>query len=63
VDIIITIPHLPVTSILQLFSQSFLVKKTNFRGTLKVAFTVEEEIGCLGSHAIDQDFIEGARLM
>ncbi|WP_462410659.1 M20/M25/M40 family metallo-hydrolase [Neobacillus sp. Marseille-QA0830] len=34
------------------------VKKTNFCGTLKVAFTVQEEIGCHGSREIDQDFIE-----
>ncbi|PLR98529.1 M20/M25/M40 family metallo-hydrolase [Bacillus sp. T33-2] len=32
--------------------------KTNFRGTIKVAFTVEEEIGCLGSRGIDRDFLE-----
>ena len=44
-----------VAAILEILSR---VKKTNFRGTLKVAFTVEEEIGCLGSRAIDQDFIE-----
>jgi tripeptide aminopeptidase len=44
-----------VAAILEILSR---VKKTNFRGTLKVAFTVEEEIGCQGSRAIDQDFIE-----
>jgi tripeptide aminopeptidase len=44
-----------VAAILAILSR---VNKTNFRGTLKVAFTVEEEIGCLGSRSIDQDFIE-----
>ncbi|WHY03298.1 M20/M25/M40 family metallo-hydrolase [Neobacillus sp. DY30] len=44
-----------VAAILEILSR---VKKTNFRGTLKVAFTVEEEIGCQGSRAIDQDFLE-----
>jgi tripeptide aminopeptidase len=44
-----------VAAILEIISR---VKKTNFSGTLKVAITVEEEIGCLGSSAIDQDFIE-----
>ncbi|MGV2941946.1 M20/M25/M40 family metallo-hydrolase [Mesobacillus sp. LC4] len=34
------------------------VRKTNFNGTIKVAFTVEEEIGCRGSRGIDKDFIE-----
>ncbi|WP_102262603.1 M20/M25/M40 family metallo-hydrolase [Mesobacillus jeotgali] len=34
------------------------VRKTNFNGTIKVAFTVEEEIGCRGSRGIDMDFIE-----
>ncbi|WP_232718535.1 M20/M25/M40 family metallo-hydrolase [Bacillus sp. FJAT-45037] len=33
------------------------VSKTNFNGTLKVAFTVKEEIGCVGAREIDQDFI------
>jgi tripeptide aminopeptidase len=44
-----------VAAILEILSR---VKKTNFSGTLKVAFTVEEEIGCQGSRGIDQDFIE-----
>jgi tripeptide aminopeptidase len=44
-----------VAAILEILSR---VKKTNFRGTLKIAFTVEEEIGCQGSRGIDQDFIE-----
>lgn len=34
------------------------VRRTNFNGTIKVSFTVEEEIGCRGSRAIDEDFIE-----
>ncbi|WP_148347846.1 M20/M25/M40 family metallo-hydrolase [Bacillus rubiinfantis] len=34
------------------------IQQTNFNGTLKVAFTVEEEIGCRGSREIDQDFLE-----
>jgi tripeptide aminopeptidase len=34
------------------------VRKTNFNGTIKVAFTVEEEIGCRGSRGIAMDFIE-----
>ncbi|WP_226641533.1 M20/M25/M40 family metallo-hydrolase [Mesobacillus subterraneus] len=34
------------------------VRKTNFNGTIKIAFTVEEEIGCRGSRGIDKDFIE-----
>ena len=44
-----------VAAILEILSR---VQKTNFRGTIKVAFTVEEEIGCQGSRGIDQAFIE-----
>ncbi|ADC51484.1 peptidase M42 family protein [Alkalihalophilus pseudofirmus OF4] len=33
------------------------ISKTNFNGTLKVAFTVKEEIGCVGAREIDQEFI------
>ena len=31
--------------------------RSRFKGTVKVAFTVEEEIGCLGSREIDPDFL------
>ncbi|MDN3016072.1 M20/M25/M40 family metallo-hydrolase [Paenibacillus sp. BSR1-1] len=34
------------------------IQQTHFNGTIKIAFTVEEEIGCLGSQNIDQDFLE-----
>lgn len=34
------------------------VHQTNFNGTIKFAFTVEEEIGLLGAKGIDTDFIE-----
>ncbi|MDV2686484.1 M20/M25/M40 family metallo-hydrolase [Alkalihalophilus lindianensis] len=34
------------------------IGKTNFNGTVKVALTVKEEIGCVGSRAIDPEFIE-----
>jgi tripeptide aminopeptidase len=34
------------------------LQQTHFNGTIKVAFTVEEEIGCLGSRKIDEDFLE-----
>ncbi|WP_368505225.1 M20/M25/M40 family metallo-hydrolase [Alkalihalophilus sp. As8PL] len=34
------------------------ITKTNFNGTVKVALTVKEEIGCVGSRAIDPEFIE-----
>ncbi|WP_058307341.1 M20/M25/M40 family metallo-hydrolase [Gracilibacillus massiliensis] len=34
------------------------LERTNFRGTIKVAFTVKEEIDCVGSHQIDQRFID-----
>ncbi|MFC4402510.1 M20/M25/M40 family metallo-hydrolase [Gracilibacillus xinjiangensis] len=34
------------------------VERTNFRGTIKVAFTVKEEIGCVGSSEMDQSFLE-----
>jgi tripeptide aminopeptidase len=35
-----------------------LIHKTNFKGTLKIAFTTKEEIGCVGSRTIDQEFIQ-----
>jgi tripeptide aminopeptidase len=44
-----------IAAILSILSK---VRKTNFNGTIKVAFTVEEEIGCRGSREIDKDFIE-----
>ncbi|MBS8263863.1 M20/M25/M40 family metallo-hydrolase [Mesobacillus boroniphilus] len=44
-----------IVSILSILNR---VRKTNFNGTIKVAFTVEEEIGCRGSSGIDMDFIE-----
>lgn len=44
-----------ITAILTILQR---IRKTNFNGTIKVAFTVEEEIGCLGSRGITQDFIE-----
>jgi tripeptide aminopeptidase len=34
------------------------VHQTNFNGTIKFAFTVEEEIGLLGATAIDPEFME-----
>jgi hypothetical protein len=34
------------------------IRRTNFRGTLKLAFTVEEEIGLIGASNIDPDFME-----
>lgn len=34
------------------------IHKTNFNGTLKVAFTVKEEIGLLGSQQIDPWFLQ-----
>lgn len=33
------------------------LQQSNFQGTVKVAFTVEEEIGCLGAQQIDPSFI------
>ncbi|SES04705.1 M42 glutamyl aminopeptidase [Gracilibacillus ureilyticus] len=34
------------------------IERTNFRGTIKVAFTVKEEIGCVGSSEMDRSFLE-----
>lgn len=34
------------------------IHQTNFNGTIKITFTVEEEIGCCGSRNIDPQFIE-----
>ena len=34
-----------------------VIRHSRFRGTLKIAFTVQEEIGCLGSHHLDRDFL------
>ncbi|GAE28248.1 hypothetical protein JCM9140_4461 [Halalkalibacter wakoensis JCM 9140] len=33
------------------------IQKTNFNGTLKIAFTVKEEIGCVGSKDMDVQFL------
>ncbi|MCY8291563.1 M20/M25/M40 family metallo-hydrolase [Bacillus haynesii] len=38
------------------------VEKTCFEGTIKVAFSREEEIGCVGSSQIDKEWIEGSDL-
>ncbi|MGM8365799.1 M20/M25/M40 family metallo-hydrolase [Virgibacillus sp. W0181] len=35
-----------------------LIENAPFNGTLKVAFTVEEEVGCVGSKNIDKRFVE-----
>jgi putative aminopeptidase FrvX len=43
-----------IAVVLELLSR---ISKTNFNGTLKVAFTVKEEIGCVGAREIDQEFI------
>nr|MBO2482113.1 peptidase M20 [Bacillaceae bacterium] len=34
------------------------IRHSRFQGTLKIAFTVEEEIGCLGSRHIDPTFLQ-----
>ena len=34
------------------------IRHSRFQGTLKIAFTVEEEIGCLGSRNIDPTFLQ-----
>lgn len=34
------------------------IRFSRFQGTLKIAFTVEEEIGCLGSKNMDSEFLE-----
>jgi tripeptide aminopeptidase len=34
------------------------IHHTNFNGTIKVAFTIEEEIGCRGARDIDPEFLE-----
>jgi tripeptide aminopeptidase len=34
------------------------IRHSRFKGTLKIAFTVEEEIGCLGSRHIDTTFLQ-----
>lgn len=44
-----------IAVILEILSR---IQKTNFNGTLKIAFTVKEEIGCVGSRGIDQEFLE-----
>ncbi|MDQ0337421.1 hypothetical protein J2S00_000191 [Caldalkalibacillus uzonensis] len=36
------------------------IQRTNFAGTFKIAFTVKEETGCIGSKQIDPHFIEDA---
>lgn len=38
------------------------IEKTGFEGTIKVAFSREEEIGCVGSSKIDKEWIKGADL-
>ncbi|MDR4436199.1 M20/M25/M40 family metallo-hydrolase [Bacillus tequilensis] len=38
------------------------VEKTAFEGTIKVAFSREEEIGCVGSQKIDPEWIKGSDL-
>ncbi|MCZ4246876.1 hypothetical protein BXO87_01875 [Bacillus sp. GZB] len=38
------------------------VDKTAFEGTIKVAFSREEEIGCVGSQNIDPEWIKGSDL-
>ncbi|MED1603279.1 M20/M25/M40 family metallo-hydrolase [Alkalihalophilus marmarensis] len=43
-----------ISIVLELLSR---ISKTNFNGTLKVALTVKEEIGCVGAREIDQEFI------
>jgi tripeptide aminopeptidase len=34
------------------------VRNTHFSGTIKVAFTVKEEIGCIGAESIDESFLQ-----
>lgn len=34
------------------------IRETNFRGTLKVAFTVQEEVGLVGARELDAAFLE-----
>jgi len=34
-----------------------VIRHSRFHGTLKIAFTVREEIGCLGSRHLDRDFL------
>jgi tripeptide aminopeptidase len=34
------------------------IRHSRFQGTLKIAFTVEEEIGCLGSRHINPTFLQ-----
>ncbi|WP_026829422.1 M20/M25/M40 family metallo-hydrolase [Exiguobacterium artemiae] len=43
-----------ITAILEVLDR---VQNTNFSGTLKLAFTVQEEIGCRGAEGIDPDFL------
>lgn len=38
------------------------IDKSGFNGTLKIAFTVEEEIGCVGSSAMDVNWYKDAAL-
>lgn len=38
------------------------VEKTGFEGTIKVAFSREEEIGCIGSGKIDKNWYKGSDL-
>ena len=38
------------------------INKTSFNGTIKVAFSREEEVGCIGSTNIDKDFYKDSDL-
>lgn len=44
-----------ITTILEMLDR---VRNTNFSGTLKLAFTVQEEIGCRGAEGIDPAFLK-----
>ncbi|WP_233134474.1 M20/M25/M40 family metallo-hydrolase [Geobacillus sp. 46C-IIa] len=43
-----------IAAILELMN---VVRHSRFHGTLKIAFTVQEETGCLGSRHLDRDFL------
>ena len=44
-----------IAAILELMER---LPATDFRGTIKIAFSVEEEIGCRGAEAMDASFLE-----
>lgn len=44
-----------IAAILELMER---IPATDFRGTIKLAFSVEEEIGCRGAEAMDASFLE-----